>query len=248
VGPSQLVVVAAAGIVAGAVNTVAGAGSLLTYPMLVALGLPPLAANVTNDLGVVPGNISGALGLRDALRGQGALLRPLIPRVMVGSLVGAVLLLVAPASVFGWAAPFLLLTASALTMVQPVLIRRSKSRRQRNRTFHAAIDVIAVYGGYFGTGIGLLFMATLGLFVADDAHRLNAAKTVLQLLANGLAGVVFAIVAPVHWTIAAALALGSVVGGQGGAWLATRIPAGALRVTVAVVGLGAGLWLLARQV
>jgi uncharacterized membrane protein YfcA len=245
--PASLAVVAVTGIGAGAINTIAGAGSLLTYPVLVAVGLPPLAANVTNDIGVVPGNISGAVGLRANLEGQRPLLRRLVPRVVVGSLVGAVLLLVAPASAFAWAAPPLLLVASALTLAQPALARRSPPGSSRRRPLHAAVDAIAVYGGYFGTGIGLLFMATLGLFVDEDLHRLNAVKTILQLLANGLAGVLFALVAPVHWYAAAALAGGSLAGGQVGAWVAARIPAAPLRVVVAVIGLAAGLWLLARQ-
>jgi uncharacterized protein len=248
VDPADIVAIAATGVVAGAVNTVAGAGSLLTYPILVGLGLSPLAANVTNDIGVVPGSISGAVGLRRSLRGQQPLLRQLIPRAVIGSLVGAGLLLAAPAVAFAWAAPPLLLVASGLTLAQPYLTRRAgPGPSTRRRTFHATIDAIAVYGGYFGTGIGLLFMATLGLFVDESTLRLSATKTVLQLLANGVAGVLFAFVAPVHWGDAAALAGGSMVGGQAGAWLAGRIPAGALRATVAVIGLGAGLWLLARQ-
>jgi uncharacterized membrane protein YfcA len=244
---TDLAVVAGAGIVAGAINTIAGAGSLLTYPVLIAVGIPPLAANVTNDIGVVPGNASGALGLRASLKGQHSLLRRLVPRVAIGSLVGAVLLLVAPAGAFAWAAPPLLLVASALTLAQPALARRTPQAAGRRRPLHAAVDAIAVYGGYFGTGIGLLFMATLGLFVDEDVHRLNAVKTILQLLANGLAGLLFALVAPVHWYVAAALAGGSLAGGQVGAWVSGRIPAGPLRVVVAVIGLTAGLWLLARQ-
>jgi uncharacterized protein len=243
----DLTAVALTGVIAGAINTIAGAGSLLSYPILVALGLPPLAANVTNDIGVVPGNVSGAIGLRGDLRGQRPLLRRLVPRVIIGSIVGAVLLLVAPATAFAWAAPPLLLIASILTLAQPALIRRSPPDGSRRRSFHAAIDGIAVYGGYFGTGIGLLFMATLGLFVDEEIHHLNAVKTVLQLLANGVAGVVFAFVAPVHWYVAAALAGGTVAGGQVGAWAAGRIPAGTLRSSVAVIGVVAGLWLLARQ-
>lgn len=243
-----MTVVAATGFVAGAVNTIAGAGSLLTYPVLVGLGLSPLAANVTNDIGVIPGNMSGAFGLRTSLRGQAPLLRELIPRVVVGSLLGAGLLLLAPASAFAWAAPPLLLLASALTLAQPWLARRSPPESGHRRRFHLAIEAISLYGGYFGTGIGLLFMATLGLFVNRSTHRLNAIKTILQLLSNALAGVVFAFLAPVHWTIAAFLAGGGIVGGQAGAWLAGRIPAGALRAIVAVIGIGAGAWLLARQV
>lgn len=248
-GYADVYAVAGAGLVAGAVNTLAGAGSLLTYPVLVGLGLAPVAANVTNDIGIIGGNVSGVLGLRHNLADHGLLLRRLVPRVAIGSLIGAVLLLELPAAAFAWAAPPLLLVASLLTLAQPALLKRGGERdRRRGRPFLAVVEAISVYGGYFGVGIGLLFMATLGLFVHESTRHLNAIKTVLQLVANGLAGVVFALVAPVHWVDAAALAGGSIVGGQLGAWLAGVIPAGALRAIVAVIGIGASAWLLARQV
>jgi uncharacterized membrane protein YfcA len=238
--------VAVAGVFAGAVNTIAGAGSLLTYPVLIAVGLSPLAANVTNDLGVLPGNISGAIGLRSNLAGQGELLRRVVPRAIVGSVLGAVLLLVAPSS-FGWAAPPLVILASAVTLAQPMLLRHRPPTGQRRRPFHLLIDLISIYGGYFGTGIGLLFFASMTAFIPEPARRLNAMKNVLQSLSNGVAGLLFALVAPVHWTFAATMAGGSLVGGQLGAWTAGRIPNATLRVVAAVVGLVAGGWLLARQ-
>ena len=248
VSPLEIATIAAAGIVAGAVNVIAGAGSLLTYPILVAVGLPPLAANVTNDIGVVPGNLSGALAVRAQLRGQRAILWRLVPRAMAGSLLGAGLLLVAPSSAFGWVAPPLLLIASALTLAQPWLIRRggadgSHSRGMLNRT----IELTSVYGGYFGTGIGLVFMASLGIFVDETPARLNALKTVLQLISNGIAGIVFVFAAPVRWPLAAALALGTVTGGQFGARAISHVSPAALRTIVAVVGIAAATWLFARQ-
>ena len=110
------------------------------------------------------------------------------------------------------------------------------------------IEATAVYGGYFGTGIGLVFMAVLGIFVDDAPARLNAVKTVLQLVSNGIAGVVFALVAPVHWPVAAALSVGTLAGGQAGAWAANRISPDGLRATIAVIGVGAALWLLVQQI
>lgn len=244
----DLYFVAGAGVVAGAANTLAGAGSLLTYPVLIGLGLPPVAANVTNDIGILAGNVSGTIGLRRFLVDQDQLLKSLLPRVAAGSLVGAILLLALPPVAFGWAAPPLLLVASLLTLAQPMVLKRSAAGHVRGRgAFYRAIELISAYGGYFGVGIGLLFMATLGMFVHQDTRHLNAVKTVLTLVANGLAGVLFALVGPVHWVAAAVLAGGSLVGGQLGAWLAGAIPSGALRAMVAVIGIGAAAWLFARQ-
>jgi uncharacterized protein len=244
----EIVVVVVAGIAAGAANVVAGAGSLLTFPILVAVGLPPLAANVTNDIGVVAGNLSGVVGVRESLRGQRGLLWALVPRAVVGSVVGAVLLLVFRGGAFGWIAPPLLLASSGLTLAQPALARRvAGTASDRRGALHRIIEATSVYGGYFGTGIGLVFMAALGIFVDETPARLNAVKTVLQLVSNGLAGIVFALVAPVDWPVVTALAAGTLAGGQAGAWAAQRISADALRATIATIGVGASVWLLVQQ-
>ena len=247
--PVALCAIAAVGIVSGIANVVAGAGSLVTYPLLVALGIPPVAANVTNDLGVVGGNLSGVVGLRASLAGQGRLLRALVPRAVVGSLVGASALLIAPASAFGWVAPPLLLIASVLTLFQPAIARamRADGETPRPRAMHAAVDATAVYGGYFGTGIGLLFIATLGLFLDASMRSLNAIKTVLQLVSNGIAGIVFAFLAPVHWPAAAALALGTLSGGAIGVHVAKRISPAAMRTAIAAIGISAAAWLVVQQ-
>ena len=245
----HIAIMAAAGIVVGAVNVLAGAGSLLSYPALVALGLSPLAANVTNDIGVVPGNVSGMLGVREDLRGQGAMLWRLIPRSVAGSLIGAGLLLIAPSSAFSWVAPPLLLLASGLTLAQPVLIRRARAANLASQgVFNRAIELTSLYGGYFGTGIGLIFIATLGIFVDETPARLNALKTVLQLISNAIAGVVFVFAAPVRWPLAAALAAGTLTGGVFGARAIKHVSPNGLRAIVAVVGIAASAWLFAKQV
>ena len=245
----DILIVAAAGIIAGTVNVLAGAGSLLTYPILIAVGLPPLAANVTNDLGVIPGNASGMVGVREDLRGQRGMLWRLVPRAIVGSLIGGILLLVAPSSAFGWISPPLLLLASLLTLAQPALIRRAQSAHLHSRAMlNRAIELNAVYGGYFGTGIGLIFMATLGIFVDDTTPRLNALKTVLQLVSNAIAGILFIFAAPVHWSLAIALGAGTVVGGQLGARASKRVSPAGLRAIVAVIGILASAWLFTKQI
>lgn len=239
--------VAVVGVISGAANVLAGAGALLTYPILIAVGLPPVAANVTNDVGIIPGNLSGVVGLRRSLGGQHLLLRRLVPGAMLGSLVGAAVLLLIPGSAFAWIAPPALLAASLLTLAQPALARRSARHREGRHTLAAAIIATSTYGGYFGTGIGLIFMGVLSVLVDDTPARLNAVKTVLQFVTNGLAGIVFALVAPVHWLMVAALAAGSLSGAQLGARLAGHLSAGALRAVIAVIGILASAVLLVQQ-
>jgi uncharacterized protein len=246
--PMELAAVAVAGVAAGAVNTIAGAGSLLTFPVLIAVGLPPLSANVTNDIGVIPGNASGAVGFRHELSGQAPRLARLLPIAAVGSLAGAVMLLAFSARTFEIVAPVLLLVASGVTAGQPALARWvQRSHHQGHGPLRLVILAIAVYGGYFGTGIGVLFFAALGVFIDDTAARLNATKQMLALVSNGVAGILFAFVAPVYWGAAAALAVGSALGGPIGARLSRRISAPALRAVVCTVGVAAAVYLAAKQ-
>jgi uncharacterized membrane protein YfcA len=245
--PLDFVALAVAGVAAGAVNTIAGAGSLLTFPLMIALGLSPLSANVTNDIGVLSGNVSGAIGFRRELSGQSARLRSLLPIAAVGSVIGAVLLLSFPARTFEQVAPFLLLVASIVTAAQPALARLAqRSTRPRHHPLRIVIAAIAIYGGYFGTGIGVLFFAALGVFVDDIATRLNATKQTLQLVSNGVAGVIFAFVAPVHWGVALVLAVSTAAGGPIGARMSRRISASALRAVICTVGVVAAVILEVR--
>lgn len=245
----DLLAVGGLGVVAGAVNTIAGAGSLLTFPVLVGLGLSPVAANVTNDVGIVPGGAAGVLSLRRDLVGQRPLLRTILPITVAGSLAGGILLLVAPARVFEVAAPVLLLLASVVTALQPKLVELTSRVDEQNHRgwLRAVVGGVALYGGYFGTGIGVLFIAVLGLFVKDSLRRLNATKTLLQLLSNGIAGILFVFVAPVHWVAAAVLAVGGTIGAPVGGRLARHVPAGTLRLVVCVVGVLASGYLFWQQ-
>lgn len=232
---------AAAGFSAGALNTVVGAGSLLTFPTLLALGYDPLRANVTNTVGLVSGSVSGGIGYRRELAGQGRRLLVLGGVAGVGGLVGGVLLLVLPDEVFAEIVPALLAAACVLVLLQPRL-RRLLDRRggggDRRRVWLAAgVFATGVYGGYFGAAIGVLLLGLLGLGLAESLQRANALKNGIAVFVNGVAAVLFSLVAPVAWPAAAVLALASIAGGQFGAAVGRRLPEQGLRVATAVIGL-----------
>lgn len=229
--------VAAAGFVAGAVNTVAGGGSLITFPTLVAFGVPPLTANVSNTVGLIPGAVGGTVGYREELRDQGARLRRLAAWSLLGAALGAAALLAAP-SAFEAIVPFLVAASCLLLLVQPRLSRLvARGAVERSPALAGGMVVAGAYGAYFGSAVGILTLALLTVFVPDDVQRLNALKGVLAGLMNLLAAVVYAFLAPVRWPIVLILAIASLAGGRIGARVARRIPGPALRVGIALVGL-----------
>jgi hypothetical protein len=245
-GPGGIVVVLGAGLVAGAVNTVVGSGSLLTFPTLLALGYPALTANVTNTVGLVSGSVSGAVGYRRELLGQRARLLDLAVPAALGGLAGGGLLLVLPAGVFTKVVPVLVLLACLLVGCQQWVAgwlerrdaRRGRERGGVNMGARAGVFAIAVYGGYFGAAIGVLLIGVLGLLLADSLQRINAAKNVLTAVVNGVASVLFAVFAPVAWLPALLLAVGSLAGGQVGARYGRRLSPRVLRLAVVLIGLG----------
>lgn len=236
-----MVAVGAAGVAAGGLNAVVGSGTLITFPTLMAFGLPPVLANVSNNLGLVPGTLSAAYGYRREMKGQ---LRRLVrfgAASLIGGLIGALLLLRLPADAFQAVVPALILTACLLVLLQPWLNRRLKNRRSgANRDGGApmwcGVLVTGVYGGYFGAAQGVLLMALFGTFLPDDLQRLNAAKNVLASLVNGVAAVVFIAVADIDWTAAGLIAAGSTVGGLIGARFGRKLPPLAMRTFIVVVG------------
>lgn len=227
---------------AGTVNTIVGAGSLITFPTLLALGYPPVVANVSNTIGLVPGGVSGAVGYRRELAGQRPRLAALGAASSAGGLTGGILLLVLPGSVFRGVVPVLILVACALVLAQPALARRLAARPHgarpphRSRLLPAAVFGTGIYGGYFGAAQGVILIAILGIFVDDSLQRLNAAKNVLAVIVNGVAALLFVFVADVAWSAAGVLAAGAVAGGQLGATVGRRIPPRVLRATIVVVG------------
>lgn len=242
---TDAVFLAAAGLVAGIINTIAGAGSLLTFPALLGAGLSPLAANVTNCLGVIPGNISGAYGMREHLRGQRAFLIRLSIWAGVGSVLGAALLLALPSRAFDHIIPVLVGAAGVLVLLQPIVVRSAR-RQQAGPTTRGsgpAVGAVGIYSGYFGAAQGVMLIGVLGVTAPQPLARINALKNVVAVTANGVAGLVYAVVAPVNWLAVLLLAVGSACGGPLGAGLARRVPAGPLRVGIACLALAVAVHL-----
>jgi uncharacterized membrane protein YfcA len=235
----QALGLAAAGLLAGTTSAMAGGASIITFPVLLAMGVPPLTANVTNTVGLSPVVIGSALGSAPELRGQRARLTALMPPALVGALAGAVLLLSTPGETFEAIVPALIAGSCLLMLAQPWLVRHTLrgGRRWRRSVAQASTFLVGLYTGYFGAASGVLLLALVGLVSTASLHELNAAKNVLVGAANALAMVIFAVVAPVRWPMAAALAVGAVIGGGLGANLVRRVPAPKLRTGIALVGL-----------
>jgi uncharacterized protein len=234
----ELLAVAAAGAAGGASNAIAGAGSLITFPTLVALGVPALSANVTSTVGLVPGAAGGAIGYLDLLSDRcDRLLRLAIPS-LAGAAAGTTLLLITANSTFEAIVPFLIAASCLLLLFQPRLTARiSHAGDERSPYLTVGLLFAGAYAAYFGSAVGILLLGLLGLFVADSMQRLNGIKIVLAGLANLLAAIAYAFLATVDWHYAVTLMVSSLIGGRLGARLARRISGDTLRVAIAVVGL-----------
>jgi uncharacterized protein len=241
---AEVLAVLAAGVAAGTINTVVGSGTLITFPVLLAIGYAPVTANVSNAVGLVPGSVAGAIGYRAELAGQRRRALRFGAASVLGAITGAVLLLVLPESAFRAIVPAFIALALVLIVVQPRLQERLAAHRHEHHDHggglpRAGVYGAAVYGGYFGAAQGILFIAILGLALPDDLQRINALKNVLAGLVNLVAGVVFVLVADVAWLPAALIAAGSAVGGVLGARYGRRLPERALRGVIVVVGVAA---------
>jgi uncharacterized protein len=246
----EVLAIALAGLAAGAINTVVGSGTLITFPVLLAFGYPPVTANVSNTIGLVPGSASGAIGYRRELQGQ----RPRVLRLgtasLLGGTTGAILLLLLPASAFKAIVPVFIAIALVLVVLQPRL-NRMLAERQVDRTREGglwtplAVYATGVYGGYFGAAQGILLLGILGVALPQDLQRTNALKNVLAAIVNGVAGLYFAFAAHVEWGPAGIIAASSIVGGQLGAHYGRRMHPSVLRGVIVVVGVTAIVRLLA---
>jgi uncharacterized membrane protein YfcA len=247
--PLHALAIAGAGLVAGMMNVVVGAGSFVTFPVLLALGYPPVQANVSNTIGLVFGSASGVVAYRRELSGQRPRLGVLGIASATGGLVGAVLLLAFAPSVFRHVVPYLILGASILVLLGPRVSRAVADHPHRHThggmVLFAGVFATGIYGGYFGAAQGIILLALLGTFLADDLQRLNAAKNVLALITNGVAAVFFAVRADVAWPVAGLIAAGSIAGGQIGGALGRRLPSPVLRLVVVLVGLTVAVVLFA---
>ncbi len=239
--PLDALAIFAAGLAAGTINVIVGSGSLITFPTLLALGYPPVLANVSNNVGLVPGNMSATFAYRRELVGQRRRLIQLGSASLVGGLIGAILLLALPHSVFKAAVPALIALASVLMVLQPRMSARLE--RRGTRQAHGGIALLAgvlltgVYGGYFGAAQGVVLIALLAIFIDDDLQRLNGTKNALALIVNAVAGILFVTTTDVSWSVAGLIALGSVIGGQVGGRIGRRLPAAVLRWVIVSVGL-----------
>ena len=245
--PQAALAIFIAGLAAGTVNVIVGSGSLITFPTLLALGYPPVLANVSNTVGLVPGSVSATVAYRRELAGQGRRLARLGPASLAGGLIGAVLLLALPHHVFQAVVPVLIGLAAALMAVQPTLSARLVDRGPRRA--HGGLFLLTgvlltgVYGGYFGAAQGVILISLLAVSIDDDLQRLNGAKNALALTVNAVSALFFIATTNISWPVVGLIAAGSVIGGQVGGRYGRRIPGPVLRWVVVVVGLGVAVGL-----
>jgi hypothetical protein len=234
--------VLAAGLAAGAINAVAGSGTLVTFPTLVAIGYQPLLANVSNTVGLVPGSAAALWAYGPELRALRHRLIQFVPVSVLGAILGGVLLLTAPASAFKAIVPFLIGSALLLVLVQPQLSKLLSTRQAqdepRDRTWlmMAAVFAVGVYGGYFGAAQGIMLIGVLSTMLRADMQHLNALKNALALTANLTAALLFVTVHHIDWTVAGLIAVGSMIGGFLGGRYARRLSPAALRAIIVAIG------------
>jgi uncharacterized protein len=249
---SDVALLLGAGLAAGTVNAIAGGGSLVTYPALLAVGLAPKPANFTNSVAVCPGYLASVYGSRkDLPKGTGPL--HVLPTTVVGTLIGTVLLKLTPAGAFELIVPFLVIGAALVLAFQERLRNvvghpRQLSERRRAVTLHAMVGLGAIYGGYFGAALGVMLVAGLGLVLDETLTRVNARKNLISATSGLVTVVVFALIGEVDWVAVGVLAPATVTGGYLGARLARRLPAPILRAMIVTFGLVVGAYLLIRAV
>ncbi len=239
-----------AGLAAGTINTVVGSGTLITFPALLFFGYPPLTANMSNNIGLVGGGVTGSWGYRHELIGAGPAIRRLVPMSLAGGITGALLLRVLPESAFTAIVPVLIGLGVLLVLFGPTLQRRAAARHgaddvhpvhRGGRTtvlLLAAVFVAGVYGGYFGAAQGVILMGVLSVLSAEPLQRLNGYKNVLALVVNTVAAVVFVVVGHqlIDWAVVGLIAVGSLLGGVVGSTVGRRLPPMALRGLIVVIG------------
>ena len=246
-----MLLIAFAGVGAGAINSLVGSGTLITFPTLIALGFPPVTATMSNAVGVVGGGVSGTWGYRAELRGQWHRLRWQIPASVTGALIGSFLLLHLPERVFIQIVPVLMILALILVIAGPRIQDYARRRAEaagrsadhvpplRMAALVAGTFAVGVYGGYFTAAQGILLMGVMGALLPEDMQRMNAAKNLLSLLVNIVAAISYTLVAfdRISWLAAGLIAVGSLAGGWVGSRYGRRLSPNALRAVIVVVGL-----------
>jgi len=240
---SDAILVVLAGVLAGFLNSVVGAGTLVTYPVLLAIGLPPMQANVTSAVGIFPGSLSAAFSYRGVLASAKPLIPPTLIGMLVGVSVGIPLLLVLPDEVFGIVVPWLILTAGALTLAQPYLVgrleREPETTRQRPWVLAGGLVLAGAYLAYFGAATGIITISVLLFAATRDIQVANGLKNLATGIGNGLVAVAFLVLAPVQVPYALLIAAGSLAGGAVGGRLAQRLAPGVFRALVALIAVAA---------
>ncbi|MFD9001457.1 sulfite exporter TauE/SafE family protein [Streptomyces sp. NPDC059582] len=253
----QAAIILIAGIWSGAINSVVGSGTLVTFPVLVALGYPPLTATTSNAIGVAPGSISGVIGYRRELTGFWPQVARLSVASFFGAICGTILLLSLPTKAFESFLPVLVGLAVALVIIQPKVSRWIAKRREAKGVEdmdHQRITplllfltfLIGIYGGYFTAAQGVLMLAVMGMMLSEPLQRLNGTRNVLSALVNVVAGTIYALNAPIDWAVVALLAVGSTFGGHLGARIGLKLKPAVLRGVIVVVGTGAMVHMVAR--
>ncbi|HUS08745.1 MAG TPA: sulfite exporter TauE/SafE family protein, partial [Bryobacteraceae bacterium] len=244
----------AAAFVAGAMNSVAGGGTLITFPTLIWLGLPSVTANATSTVAIWPGSLGAMWGYRRELRGSDSRMLALVAPSLIGGLIGALLLRLTPTETFDRLVPFLILFATLLfTAQQPVqnLLKRLGSAEHHSGRWLAGAMLfqllVALYGGYFGAGIGILMLAALSVLGLTDIHQMNGWKNFFALCINGVAALYFMLAKMVFWPDVLVMAIGAIAGGYGGAGVARRLGRSAVRRIVIIIGFGMALSLFFKR-
>jgi uncharacterized membrane protein YfcA len=242
-----------AAFLAGAINSVAGGGTLVSFPTLIWLGLPSVTANATSTVAIWPGSLGGMWGFRRELRGVNPFMLALVVPSLIGGIVGALLLRWTPPAIFDRLVPFLILFATLLFMAQEPIQRRLKTQgggeRHSARWMTGALLfqlMVALYGGYFGAGIGILMLAALSILGLTDIHQMNGLKNFFALCINGIAALYFIWAHMVYWPDVLIMAAGAVAGGYGGAGVARRLGRRAVRRVVIAIGFAMALSLFFR--
>jgi uncharacterized membrane protein YfcA len=240
------------GLCAGIMNSVAGGGTLVSYPILLWVGRDPILANATNALALWPGSLAGAWGFRREIATLPRLFKFLVPAAAIGGIVGGWLLLATPTKVFSIFVPFLILFATVVLAAKSVLTRLGGKTTTKHTRSHALVlflaqFLVSIYGGYFGAGMGILMLATLGLYGISDFHERNAVKNLLAATTNGLASLFFAAAGAIRWMDGLVLAIGSIVGGLLGAAVGRRMSSRSLEMVAILVGLVATASLILRR-